>query len=371
MKKYLVLTSVLALAACGGGSGGDSQVLSAQDSNARVTGMNSFVIIGGDNPTVNPNVARSSILQPDGGIWYDLENVTFKSIPTSGVIADLKFHTDENGKIVSMEFPDAESIMAGHDSVSVMVGEMKRRGDTNVFISRPGQIPNMDQTGEMTLEYQSYAKQAGQGLTYSDFGLLKVDTSVLVGADEDTVYIPFMGGYDPKNVDNDRMKVLAQSDDVVFSGLAKGSVSYSNLANNTGFSEKLEDDDATLTFAQDGKQTLAADFTNWAKIEAVKAADGTNQFKVIGEPYVDSTSKLYLTTSPAGLEDHDKKEDPMVAVYMMAMQTGYYGDNNAPNEGVGLVQYQQMTGYNAGINDYEHHVNVDLGFGGTVQNSAH
>ena len=53
--------------------------------------------------------------------------------------------------------------------------------------------------------------------------------------------------------------------------------------------------------------------------------------------------------------------------HAMAFQTGYYGDNNAPNEGVGLVQYQYMHGHNAGIDDYEHHVNVDLGFGGTKQ----
>ena len=365
MKKYLILTSVLALAACGGGHHGGG-VLSATDSNARVTGMNSFVIIGGDNPTVNPN-ARSSSILGDGGIQYDLENVTFKTIPTSGVISNLVFHTDDNGKIVSMEFPDAENIMAGHESVSVMVGEMERQGDTNIFISHPGQIPNMDQSADMKIVYESYAEkrdengqiiQEGPQLSYSDFGLLKVDTSVLVGADEDTVYIPFMGGFNAKNIDNDRMNDLAQSGDIVFSGLAKGSVSYSNLANNTGSSERLEDTNAKLIFGQDGSQVLKADFENWASIEAVKASNGKNQFVVL-EKHVNNDSPYYIETSAPDLPDGVMDEQSM------AFQTSYYGDNNAPDEGVGLVQYQQMSGYNANINDYEHHVNVDLGFGGT------
>ena len=99
-------------------------------------------------------------------------------------------------------------------------------------------------------------------------------------------------------------------------------------------------------------------FTNWAQIEAIKSTDDTNQFKIV-ESYVPNTSNLYIDSSPAGLVDAEMDE------YSMTFQTGYYGDNNAPNEGVGLVQYQYMKDFNPGIDDYEHHVNVDLGFGGT------
>ena len=105
---------------------------------------------------------------------------------------------------------------------------------------------------------------------------------------------------------------------------------------------------------------MAADFTNWAQVEAVKAVNGTNQF-IVRESYVANDSPYYLETSPAGLVDGAMNE------HTMAFQTGYYGDNNAPNEGVGLVQYQYMHGYNESIHDYGHHVNVDLGFGGTRQ----
>lgn len=367
MRKLTILTSVLALAACGGGSGGGAGTPGAivtpndnltpqqraANSNANVTGMNSFVVIGGSNPTINPNARAASthvFNQSDGGTRYDLENVTFKTIPTSGVIDDLIFHTDSDGKITSIEFPNAEAIMASHDGSDVPVGELTRQGDdTNEF--------SWDGT---PIYYNSYAQQLG--LKYSDFGILQFDTTNMGG---DMVYnIPFFGGYDIKNVDNNRMKDLAEDGDIVFTGTAKGQVVYSHFSGDKQTDTPLEgglmDEQATLTFAQDGTQTLAADFTNWAQIEAVKAANGTNQF-IVRESYVANNSPYYLETSPAGLEDGVMNE------HTMAYQTGYYGDNKAPNEAVGLVQYQYMHGYNADINDYEHHVNVDLGFGGTRQ----
>ena len=363
MKKITFLTSVLALAACGGGSGGvvgtPGAIVTPNDnltpqqraaySNANVTGMNSFVVIGGSNPTVNPNARAASTHvfdQADGGKRYDLENVTFKTIPTSGVIDDLIFHTDSDGKITSIEFPNAVSIMQEHSGSDVPVGELMRQGDDTNEFSWEG----------MPIYYNSYAQQLG--LKYSDFGILQFDATSMGG---DMVYnIPFFGGYDIKRVDNNRMKDLAEDGDIVFTGSVKGQVVYTNMADNsnTPLDGGLIDEHATLTFAQDGTQTLAADFTNWAQIEVVKAANGTNQF-IVRESYVANDSPYYLETSPAGLEDGTMNE------HTMAFQTGYYGDNKAPNEGVGLVQYQYMHGYNESIHDYEHHVNVDLGFGGT------
>jgi len=376
MKKIVILTSLSVLAACGGsGSGGIAGVsgLSPTESNARITGMNSFIVIGGSNPTINPNVraATTGTLQPDGGIRFDLENVTFKSIPTSGVIADLIFHTDNNGKIQSIEFPDAESIMQEHSNSSVFVGRLKRQGDTNIFVSRPGQIPNMNQTSDMQIAYNSYAEkrdangqiiQQGPRLAYADFGLLEVDSSVLVGADEDTIYVPFMGGFDRKNVVNNTMKNLAQTGDVEFTGLVKGQVSYSNRINNTGINELLEDRQAKLVFADDGTQTLTADFDNWAKISAVKLPNEKNKF-IVHESYIDNEVPYYL--APNNLATAPELDDgAMVGQHSMTFQTAYYGDDNIPNEGVGLVQYQYMSGDNSS-GDYEHHINVDLGFGGT------
>lgn len=367
MKKILILTSVLALAACGGGHhGGETtndiltpQQREAMGSNAIVTNLNSFIVVGGSNPTVNPNSRAASthiFSEPNGGTIYDLENVTFKTIPTSGVISDLMFHTDENGKIVSIEFLDAERIMAEHGNSSVLVGELERIDKTNIFIAHPGQI-NMPQTEDMQIEYISYAdEESGLGLKYADFGVLKMDSSKLAGADVDTYYMPFMGGFDAKNIDYDQMKNLAQNSDMVFTGMARGTVIYSDELTDEVESKSLIDNNAKLTFASNGTQTLTADFEDWAKVQAIKAADGTNQFKV--DSYVTASSNLYLTDSPAGLVEGEMNE------HSMAFQTGYYGDNNAPNEAVGLVQYQHGTDYNDGLHDYEKHINVDFGFGG-------
>lgn len=347
MKKIAVLTSVLALVACGGGSGGD---LSTAASNARVTGMNSFIVVGGSNPTVNPNARSASPLE-DGGTQYDLEDVTFKTIPTSGVISDLVFHTNGSGKIKSIEFADAENLRG-----DVFVGPIKRRGNSNVFVAKPDQL-EMEQKGDIPIEYITYAKQLG--LTYSDFGVLRADISALGNPDMTIWDMPFAGGYNVKKVDNDRMNDLAASGDIVFSGLAKGMVSYQDK-NEGGMDIALPggltDEHATLTFAHDGKQILAANFENWARIEAVKAANETNQFKVL-ENYLPEGSPYRLNDSPAGLEDGEMNQ------HSMTFKTGYYGDDNAPIEGVGLVQYQYM--WDLGEDDYIHHINVDLGFGGT------
>lgn len=345
MKKIALLTSVLTLTACAGGSGGGTPGLSAEESNARVTGMNSFVVMGGSNPTVNPN-ARMSILQSDGGTRYDLENVSFNSIPTSGVIATLIFNTDADGKINSIQFPEAETIMESHEGSEVPVGPMKRQGDTNVF-----------KWNNLPIYYESYAQDVG--LKYADFGILKFDATSIGEREFD---VPFSGGYNIKNINNDSMKDLAAeeiSGKVVFTGLVKGQVSHSDLVTDTDIALEggLTDNDATLTFKSDGSQILAADFENWARIRAVKAADGKNQF-IVDHVY-DGVDPMYvLATSSPGLEDG------VMGIETMAMKTGYYGDDNLPNEAVGLVQYQYMTDYNEELHDYRHHINVDLGFGG-------
>ena len=376
MKKLTILTSVLALTACAGGSGGGNDSLTPEQSNARVTNMNSFVVVGGTNPTVNPNAraATTGILQSDGGTRYDLENVTFKSIPTSGVIADLKFHTDENSKIVSIEFPDAERIMADHEGSDITVGEMKRQGDTNIFVEHAVLDEEFGdragQTVDIPTEYVSYAEQVG--LKYSDFGVLKADLASAGLAEfqdgEPFFLTPFMGGYDIKNVNNEQMANLAQENNIVFTGIAKGQVSYHDwdIGGDIPLEGGLYDENATLTFAQDGSQTLAADFTNWAKIEAQQAENDKLSFKVV-ESYIPEDSKYYINTDVSNLDNGD-----MSGEHNMAMQTGYYGDNNIPSEAVGLVQYQHQWGdpyYVESENrwDVENHVNVDLGFGGTRQ----
>lgn len=358
MKKSLILTSVLILSACGGGSGGDApkdvltpEQRAAASSNANVTNMSSFIIDGGSDTTS----ARAANVKGAGKGIVDLGNVTFKIIPTTGVISDLKFHTNKHGKIISIEFVDAEKIMAEHPGSSVIVGEIERQGNSSFFIEHDGQLPGTSQTGDMKIKYISYAKRLK--LKYSDFGVLSGDTTVIPGADP-VWDAPFMGGYEIKKVSNDKMKNLVKDEDIVFTGLAKGTVIYSNELTDEAeaLDGGLEDTTARLIVsAKSGgiEQKLAADFKNWAKIEAIKSQDGTNQLKVVNS-YLANDDKFHVETTPAGLEDGN------IDAHSMTFQTGYYGDNNKPSEGVGLVQYQRMWG-----DTNEHHINADFGFGGT------
>ncbi len=133
MKKYLVLTSVLALAACGGGSGGGGAGApagvraavdpSAVQSNSAITSMASEILVASDGSAPVLNIARSGSVVHNGKTYtsYRLDDVNFR-VATGANDANLKFHMDNIGKI---------------DSLVMNVGTgnqyMDRRGDTNEF----------------------------------------------------------------------------------------------------------------------------------------------------------------------------------------------------------------------------------------------
>ena len=121
MKKYFILTSILALAACAGGSGGGgngapgaittpTDTLTAEQraaaiaSNSQITDMNSFVVVGGTNPTINPNAraATTGVWQSDGGVRYDLSDVEFKT-------ASMLMNTDvDDNAVIKFQIQDGE-----------------------------------------------------------------------------------------------------------------------------------------------------------------------------------------------------------------------------------------------------------------------
>ena len=83
MKKFIFLTSALALAACGGGSGGVSDNLTpaqraAVESNKNITGMLTYMSTDTFGNTINSRGAmtrNSSIVYNSGS--YNLEDVKF------------------------------------------------------------------------------------------------------------------------------------------------------------------------------------------------------------------------------------------------------------------------------------------------------
>ena len=139
MKKTLILTSILALAACGGGSGGgsapvvqDSGMRVSSDailSNKNVTSMASEILIA-KNGTA-PNIVRSASVVNDGTeyIAYHLDDAKFfESDMEDGEY--ISFGIDENGQIDNMSYH-------WQDNGSDVVESINRDGpDSNIFTEK-------------------------------------------------------------------------------------------------------------------------------------------------------------------------------------------------------------------------------------------
>lgn len=108
MKKYLILTSVLALAACGGGGGHSGTAPRAavgQDaliSNSHITSMASEVLVPKGSGAIVTN--RAGTVNKDGVSYtsYRLDDVDFRVATGGGNDALLNFHMDSQGKIDSL-----------------------------------------------------------------------------------------------------------------------------------------------------------------------------------------------------------------------------------------------------------------------------
>lgn len=117
MKKYLILTSIFALAACGGGGGGHSGsggvptraavTQGAIDSNSHITSMASEVLIPKGSGAV---IARSGSVNYNGETYtsYRLDDVNFRVATGGGNDAFLNFSMDSNGRIDSLVLDTGE-----------------------------------------------------------------------------------------------------------------------------------------------------------------------------------------------------------------------------------------------------------------------
>lgn len=285
-----------------------------------------------------------------------LDNANFKAIFTSGVLNTLKFNVDKNGKIVSLIVPDAEEIMETHPGSTVPDTEIVRQGNTNRFIYTD------PDSNKWPMDYISYAKDLK--LKYADFGVLQTDLQELGYGIR---YVPFAGGYENKKIDTDSMIDLAQANDLTFTGIAQGDVTYNDGNKDIPLAGGLKDENATLVFNKDGVQTLTANFDNWHNVQAIKSADGTNQFKIIGGTGGDD-ARFHMSSSSAGLKDEVTQEvaNNPEANEVMVFNPGYYGDKNTPTEATALMQYQYSPKGNTSEGQIGA-INVQLGFGGTIK----
>lgn len=421
MKKYFVLTSVLALAACGGGSGGGrndapgaittpTDTLTAEQraaaiaSNSQITDMNSFVVVGGTNPTINPNAraATTGVQQSDGGVRYDLSDVEFKtaSMLMNTDVDDnavIKFQIQDgeiNGINLSLEGTGAAGMSSEGETIKLQI-DANRIDDTNIFAGTGNyqageEIESLDADAtDFGLLYSSKAKDNNQNLHYADWGVIQWGD---IGNYDTSNY--FAGGYDVKrtdtntngNIDYTKMNQLAQNSNnekLTFSGVADGVVRIGDMSDDAEFNytegvNKLTlSADATLEFAS-GESTLTANFDNWYDVSATMDNTGkltnlefTNGDKVDSNdtPIIADGFKWYRNGD--SLDEHTAEQtrnEPITDPNFVCLSGNcsitvvrdgfveYYGDNGNPAEAVGVIRYGDS------INP-EGAMRFDMGFG--------
>ena len=385
MKKSILLTSLLALAACGGGhhgggtAGAPGEIVKPTDtltaeqraaaiaSNKEITGMESFVVVGGSNPTINPNVRSSGVVQSDGGTRYDLSNVRLHTTtftedfvnPDNG--ADILF-TTKDGKVVQLQIVGPEQF--GKDG---LIGT--REGDSGIFAGHgtfTGEEEVRDENGQLIgmetitedldfkMKFATFGKDVG--LRYSEFGQI----GLAVEDDDDDMDGGefFAGGYQVKKME----PVNISGDEMNFTGIAKAYVYTGDDEENPSGELKLTAD-ASLKFAK-GVSTLTANFDQakgdkWYQVVTTFDNKGTvsdMQFKN-GEN-LDSQYKYHGKDEYQAKQTQRNDNGDGNAIRNGFVE--YYGDGNNPAEAVGSVKYVE----NEANEDMER-IFFDMGFGAT------
>jgi len=314
MKRYIILTSVLAIAACGGGShhhdGGPAPVPIEPMTPADVA----------SNKNITQMVSEIDV----NNIAYRLNDVDFDTLAQVGDTDEMKILLNANGRISGVQ-------LIGNNTNQTMA----RNGDTNTFNYNAG-------NDTATAEYVSYG--ADVGLKYADFGVMEID-----GNRNGVAYnrvVPFAGGYDIKEIDDDLITA-----DATFTGIARGTVTGPNAAKTA----ELNDNNAKLTFnAATGAEQFSAKFDNWYNVTVDKTARGiTANFDDTGKT-IDAGLR-FKNPPTANMDDGFNRTGTEAIVF----DTEYFGDNNTPTEAVALFQYQQ-----AQTADPTQNTNVTIGFGG-------
>ena len=353
MKKLFVLRSVLALTACGGGSGGVSDGLTpaqreAVESNKQITGMLTYIETDGSGNTLN---SRSSSTRESGTVRgagsYDLSNISFAGIDedfedVGNPEDNFHFVVDENKKIIGIDMGLSEVDDYPEDGPEYF----ERNGNTKRFT---GLVKSGANWVDAELEYNSFGKDVE--LRYSDFGYLAVIDSA---TGEEQQHVVFMGGYDDaKKIDKEDINAST-----TFNGSATVSVVAVRGGEDSGKFLNLDTSDARLVFNQEGS-TLTANFDNWYDIEYTESGDNKSiAFSNYHNNNGDDDFRMISDTGSGVVLDNS-------AFNKLNSEIHYYGDNGTPSEAVGLIQMRDCGGV-ACTNNYneEQEVRMNLGFGG-------
>ena len=200
--------------------------------------------------------------------------------------------------------------------------DLAKLGDSGTFYGS-----DIENGRVLELDYVSDAKQ--MGLSYSDFGLINIQSSMDSDHQVDAWLVPFAGGYDDKKI-----AVADIVSDMTFTGRAVGTATKGDDSINL-------DGTATLNFKTGDTPTseLAANFDNWYNVTITQNGDAPNaNFVFSGNPT--ETDVILTNTTGTG-----------------TMNVGYYGPAGSPTEATGTVQFTE-TGVDNGVK-------MDMSFGAT------
>lgn len=369
MKKYLLLTSALALAACGGGSGGGSAPNSvvrigtvtpeAANSNALITSMVSEIgILHGGSSSVTPGrAARSGSFNYSGEQYdsYKLDNVDMQIADWVDNDVRYTFSIDADGRIDGIKKVNGDNSQKMERTTAtefdfVLEGDGDQR-------TRRWKLKSF--AGDIGLKYADISKLTGLGPWSADEDDLETDG--------DNVNMPVIMGYQIKKIENtDDLG----TDEIVFNGVAVGTVAnhYDKGESNGGEHDwhqlAIEDKNAQLKF-NDGTETLTASFDNWYDVEATKGANDKINFVYTNEDnrQIDENFQFNSVSATADLDNsHFAKTEGEQGHW----SSNYYGDSSELKESTAMFRYVQP--YTHTNPNYDNaHIDVIMGFGGKEQ----
>ena len=253
----------------------------------------------------------------DNAIVLTVDNATL----TATNDYKMKFTLDGDGEIIGMTLT--------RDSGDVILDKL---GDSSTFYGS-----DIENGRVLELAYDSLGKE--MGLSYSDFGLINILSSMDGDQRVDVFLMPFAGGYDDKKI-----AVAYIEKDMSFSGRATGRVAKG------AHIVQLQQDAArptTLTFDTQSKtSTLNANFKNWYDVTV--DSTGAISFTDYKDNEPGGTPiDMQLATTP--------NDDGVITANGANMNVGYYGPSTTPTEVTGTVQFTE-TGVDNGVQ-------MDMSFG--------
>ena len=410
MKKFAILTSLLALAACGGGSGSGTATISQND-NGTVTidvnqGDNNNQNTGSDNNNnqggntgltdfINSNLGEKltdmNFLYPEGTLNLDVQNGRIVSITERyvdeeygddtlwmrgngntftahvymldpGILYDA-FNPYHSGGYIGLKYwisldhqssTDSKAEMVRQNTAAIRAYFEQYPADENTVNNAIAAVTNAINAHAQDIEYvhgDMEMNSIGQslGLNYSDIGSLHFTYRGIIDGQNmtDDSHSVYVGEYQPNNVEK-------PTENATFTGTAIAAVNYWNDFDDTDKDMLSTVNSATLTVSSDGTEELSMPFS--------RATDNP-WYDVV----IDSNHNINIDvndTATARITDDDYKiTSSQNNIWLSDFDNKYYGENGVASE---ATNYSSFT---VPLAQTGEGITVDTVFGGTRNNN--